>query len=397
MTEPVLVVHGVANRNPDAFAAQVSELGHKIGPRWRLIPVFWGDLGGQDLNVEDTLPLVRAAVRAEALGIDPALVEAILGGVAAAEAGAATRAAADPASAIIDGVNQGARGAAGVPIRAADEVDAFRQAVRAELPNTRYLCRIRDRAVLEAVGRALSVAGSGAAASPAIARGAGVPTGPYGDAAGSADIRSLRERIANASKVALQSLDELVGTVIGESLGQANESLREYAAVPFIKFVGDIFAYQRNQRDIHHRLWEAIGQSAASYGTKEKPINVIAHSLGGVVSFDAALDPARPLWIKAFLTFGSQAPFFHVVDPRRPLAAYARGRPVTLPETIGSWTNLWEPLDFLAFTASRVFQLASGGSPQDIEVDHLASYGLYTHSAYWGTPQLVGAIRSAFG
>src|ERR1039458_9298629 len=130
MAEPVLVVHGVANRNRDAFEAQVSELGHKIGSRWQLIPVFWGDLGGQNVGVEDTLPLLRAAVRTEALGIDPALVEAILGGIAAAGTGAPTRAAADPESTILDGVNHAAAGAAGVPTRAPDEVDAIRQAVR---------------------------------------------------------------------------------------------------------------------------------------------------------------------------------------------------------------------------------------------------------------------------
>jgi hypothetical protein len=399
MTEPVLVVHGVANRSRKAFEAQVSELGRKIDAHWQLIPVFWGDLGGQNVDVADTLPLMRAAIRAEAIGIDPALVEAILGGVAAADARAATRATADPESAILDGVNHGARGAAGVPTRAPDEVDAIRQAIGDELPNTRYLRLIRDRAVLEAVGRALSAAGSGAAEGPpagaALVRAPGAPAGPYGVAAASADTRGLREHIGTVSKAVLKTLDELVGTVVGKSLAQANESLREYAAIPFINFFGDIVAYQRNQQAIHRRLWDAIGRSAAGYGTKQKPINLIAHSLGGVVSFDAALDTARPLWIKTFLTFGSQAPFFHVVDPRRPLAAYTRGHPVTLPETIGSWMNLWEPLDFLAFAASRVFRLASGGSPQDVEVDHLASYGLYTHSAYWGAPQLVSAIRTA--
>jgi hypothetical protein len=182
------------------------------------------------------------------------------------------------------------------------------------------------------------------------------------------------------------------------TLGHTNLNLRQVAAVPFINFFGDILAYQRNTAAIRERLWEAIEQSASGYGGREKPINVIAHSLGGVVSFDAALDQQKPLWIKVFLTFGSQASFFHVVDPRRPpLADYRHGAAVALPETIGNWTNLWEPLDFLAFAASPIFRLASGGTPQDIEVEHLASYGFYTHSVYWDTDQLVAAIRSSFG
>jgi hypothetical protein len=396
MSEPVLVIHGVANHNREKFEALVSELRRKTDPRLELIPIFWGDLGGRNVDVEDTLPLVRAAVRAEALSIDPALVEAILAGTAADVTRTVIRGAVDPESAILDGIDQVVGGATAMPTRAAETGDAIRQAVREELPNTRYLRLIRDRSVLEAIGRALGSAGSGAAASQSvetgIVRGPGAPAGPYGDVGVPEDTRSFRARVTNTSKAVLHALDELVGTVIGKGLGQVNETLREYAAIPFINFFGDIIAYQRNQKAIHQRLWEAIERSAPGYGTELKPINVIAHSLGGVVSFDAALDQIRPLWIKAFLTFGSQAPFFHIVDPRGSLAAYIRGHPVILPKTIGGWTNLWEPLDFLAFAASRVFRLYSGASPQDIEVDHLASYGLNTHSVYWGAPQLVSAI-----
>jgi hypothetical protein len=347
MTEPVLVVHGVNNHIPQGFITQVAELERKLESQWRLIPAFWGDLGGKATDVEETLPGMVAGVRGAEAGIDPLLVETMLGGSGAVAAPATIRGTADPQGAIFNGIDQ-ATAATGT--RGGEEIEAVRQAVREELPTTRYLRRIRNRAVLEAVGRALAAVSTGTVpegnlgpySGAAVAvRGAGTPASPYPATTRPVETRWVGERVADASETLLHRLDEVVGTVVGETLGQANLGLRQVASVPFINFFGDVFAYQRNGAAIRGRLWEAIEQSAPGYGSKEKPINVIAHSLGGVVSFDAALDQQKPLWIKAFLTFGSQASFFHVVDPRRPpLADYCRGAAVALPETIGSWTNL---------------------------------------------------------
>lgn len=153
-----------------------------------------------------------------------------------------------------------------------------------------------------------------------------------------------------------------------------------------IHFFGDIFVYQRHQLEIHQRIWNKIAQYAANYGTEQKPINVIAHSLGGVVAFDAALDKQQPLWIKRFITFGSQSSFFHIFDPRTGLAQYTHDLPVTLPPTIQQWTNLWDPMDLLAFAMSSVFLLHDGKPPLDIPIHNSTSRIIYskgwTHSLY---------------
>jgi hypothetical protein len=95
------------------------------------------------------------------------------------------------------------------------------------------------------------------------------------------------------------------------------------------------------------------------------------------------------------VTFGSQPSFFHVCDPRGgKLTPYA-GEPVSLPASLGAWTNLWEPLDLVAFIAARVFRLHDGSKPNDIEVPHLASSGLWTHSSYWTIDFVIQAIRKA--
>ena len=57
---PVLVVHGVANHDRDAFEQRVGEFNRRVNngatASWRFIPVFWGDLGAVEEGIEDTIP-----------------------------------------------------------------------------------------------------------------------------------------------------------------------------------------------------------------------------------------------------------------------------------------------------------------------------------------------------
>ncbi|MGW6788536.1 hypothetical protein [Streptomyces chartreusis] len=66
--------------------------------------------------------------------------------------------------------------------------------------------------------------------------------------------------------------------------------------------------------------------------------------------------------------------------------------PVHLPASLNRWTNLWEPLDVLAFAASNVFRLHDGTAPVDLPVHHQASTGMWTHSAYWDLPYVASVI-----
>ncbi len=127
--------------------------------------------------------------------------------------------------------------------------------------------------------------------------------------------------------------------------------------------------------------------------SKEHPIDVLAHSLGGVVAIDMAT-ATQLLWVRRLVTFGSQPSFFHACDPRGGVLEPYSGVPVKLPPSVGSWTNLWEPLDPLAFAAARVFELYNGSAPIDVEVPHLASSGIWTHSDYWELDYVVSSIRA---
>src|ERR1035441_4702144 len=85
MPVPVLVVHGVANRDENAFRAEVEDLQDRIGGDYQLIPVWWANLGGKTEYLSDTLPDMAATiVRAEGVPqIDETVVAELLRGAIA--------------------------------------------------------------------------------------------------------------------------------------------------------------------------------------------------------------------------------------------------------------------------------------------------------------------------
>lgn len=408
MTEPILIVHGVNNHDCAPFSKQVDKLQRLLGPGKRLIPVHWGDLGGQSTDLVDCLPAYSRGewhVRADdgsAPELDPLAVRSIVG-----PGGALDNA---QRAELVSGQVQFASLVRSVPGAQPEQV---RDAVAGELGTTRVLQYIDDRETLAIVGRAIDAvlrdlptdSNALAATSPAgeFSVGGGYAVRTDATVAGEIDTRGLLDPIKRITGHVMHGIDDALGRVIGNQLGRWNQSIRAHLAVPISATLGDIMSYQRQPDRIQDTLRAAIAQHAPGYGSKEQPISVIAHSLGGVVAFDAAVKPvseAKRLWIKFFITFGSQAAFFHIVDPRLPeLVAYKREAPVKLPPSIAHWSNLWDPMDLLAFTAGTVFRLADGSTPVDISVQdsasELAAEKGWAHSVYWESDELASALHKA--
>jgi hypothetical protein len=262
---------------------------------------------------------------------------------------------------------------AGETITRAPAAEDIRREIANAWEETTWLKQIKDEEILAAVGRALGQATVDETVGSELVRG-----------------QSVRAFVRNT----LHQLDEVVGAVISNTAGRLNEYLRTRMGPGITEFLGDILVYQRHRKRIHQRVREVLRKQAPDLGDERKPVSVIGHSLGGVIAFDLAVAGEPRLWTNGLVTFGSQSPFFHIVDPRDDLAPFRPGQPVTLPPTIPRWTNLWEPLDILAFIAGKVFRLTSGKAPSDQEVPHRGSFGLWTHSAYWTVPELVDAIRT---
>jgi hypothetical protein len=389
MGEPVFVIHGVANHDRDTFAATVDRL-QRADPRWRLVPVFWGDLGANDQWLDLTLPRAATArddLRDKQVRQDDSLREtlgwALIG---------------DPQSgpSAMDGLRDGqvpisvgqlAATDAGVQRRFATIegdlrdggsalADEIVNAITVHWQRMRWLPLVTDPHLLREVGS--TVAGA------VIEQRTTADTELRGPDVGAFVARRLHD------------VDALVGAVVGTVAGRLNFFARSAAAPGLARFFGDVLVYQRHREEIHQRVRETIRTHGADLGTMHRPVPVLAHSLGGVIVLDLTVSEDA-LWVSHLVTFGSQFSFFHAIDPRGGLLApLSAGVPAALPESLGRWTNLWESMDLLAFLAGRVFKLHNGSPPLDIEVPHLATSGLWTHSAYWHLPCLTGAMARAF-
>jgi hypothetical protein len=175
------------------------------------------------------------------------------------------------------------------------------------------------------------------------------------------------EAAARISEQARQMRDDMKGRVRGYVNGKFQD-MRGALTAALLPFLADVIVYQsQTQRAvIHQRFREVIDKELGSdYGTAAKPLTVIAHSLGGVITFDMATAETSPLHLETFITLGSQPAFFHMLDPRSGCVPAYRGEPVTLPATFRRWTNIWDELDVLAFGVSEIFRLHDGGLPVD--------------------------------
>ncbi|MFI9809940.1 hypothetical protein ACIHEJ_37505 [Streptomyces sp. NPDC052301] len=390
MKDPVFVIHGVANRDRDGFSSAVAALAAASGVE--MVPVHWGDLGAQDEFIDAALPAYRSGTHTlrDSEAAEPVMAEPV---VAAAfpeitdeswqlsQVDAAVR---KRLAAGHDGDDEGMRGSG------RDQLDADRvlEYVRDVWGDTEWLRRTGDTQLLLETGRSLAHALLD-------------ETDPDGDDAydglrggGTGRETRLRELVRRR----LQDLDRVAGAAIQAVGARLNHALRDRFGAGTTRFLGDVLVYQRHQQTIHARVREVIDTVHPDLGrSPARPVRIVAHSLGGVIAVDMAT-AAAPLWTESLVTFGSQAAFFHVCDPRGgQLQPFEGCTPVQLPDSLNRWTNLWEPLDVLAFAASKVFRLHDGTPPVDVPVDHQASTGIWTHSAYWALPSVASAISDVMG
>jgi hypothetical protein len=401
MIDPVFVIHGVGNRDRSGFEGRVARLQRATGGRWEMKSVYWGDLGADDRWVGLTIPGIGEPDGIEAPGpselrdgseLQSADLAATLLSSSAPAPQAEVRDATEGnqsdvvAAAAVRRLGAGSSG--DDEIRDQGDADpertaAVRDAIAEHWASTTWLRQVADPLLLDEIGVAITAP----LADPSVTVTSG----------GEEEIRDEELRgIAEFVKRRIDDLDRVVGATVGAAAGRLNSYLRTEQGPGVTRFFGDVLIYQRHRKEIHDRVRATIYQVDPALGRgPERPVRVIGHSLGGVIAVDIATADV-PLWTRCLVTFGSQSPFFHVCDPRGgQLRPYADGTLVQLPPSLGAWTNLWEPLDVLAFIAAKVFRLHDGTAPLDVPIGHLASSGLWTHSAYWDLPQVATAIQQA--
>jgi len=391
MPESILVVHGVANHDTDAFKAMVAALQERAGPAYRLVAVFWGDLAGNADHLRTTLPvLFPSDQETRGVSTDDEFIELLLARRDKLM-GAETVRGNDAAEAIYRAML--ASGGAAGPLSPTRRSDPWHDALLAQVPHTRYLKHLSDPDLLQAVGELLAD----------FTRG----ERPADPGVGTLyETRGWIDESKDALMQCIAGVDRFVGKISTNIAGSANQWMRGMLAEPFALTLGDVVAYHQNRKAIHERLFEVIDREAPGEGTADQPITVLAHSLGGLLILDAALGSEvtaadgqpRRLHLRHWITCGSQPAFFHVLAPRVGIKPYSENEPAVLPDTIGRWTNLWHPMDPLAFTAAPVFRLQGNVAPSDMRIDSPASELLrnkfWFHSIYWTSPQLLESLKS---
>jgi hypothetical protein len=400
MSEPVLVVHGVANHDADRFRRSIEALQARFGNRHRLIDVFWGDLGGIAKGLKDALPALfpKATDVMRAGDEETQFYQLLLAERRSLMSEDITRAG---DGAVAGAIYQAATGRR--TDRGAEQTRAgndLHEALAEAIPDTRYLRHLHNEPLQQVVGEL--IADFVRSNNPDDAFGGSDAFGR--DSTGAISTRGWAEDTKEAVKRLVAKLDALIGMAVSNVAGSANQWLRGALAQPISLTLGDVVAYHQRRGEIHQRIFETLDREAGGWGSLEQPITVIAHSLGGLACFDAALGSdvfqdgsRRKLHIKRFVTIGSQPAFFHVLAPREGIDTYAPGKPVEVPSSIGEWINLWHPMDVLAFVTAPVFRLTGGRAPKDVCIDTPMSEIMHDtwwmHSAYWQSESLIEAMQ----
>jgi hypothetical protein len=328
----VLVIHGAAVRDREAFEADVARLAVAVGSDRPFIPVFWGDLARPAEAIDEVLPYLGWLQSDEAAAVDEAEIETML-------------------ETTLD--------------ESLDDVE--REKAREDGPDEDEPDEDDDSLLSRLRGSRLRLT-------------------PEGE--------NLFERIGanwrKQSEVARRRV-----------LGRVYRAVRDQYLSMAAHFAGDIILYQRRQVAIQARVWETLIREAPGFGIAGAPVSVITHSLGGSVAFDIAVDGHPRLHVDQLITCACTAPYFHVIGcSPLSLPHHVPGEAVTLPASIGAWTNFYLPLDPWGYLTAPVFRLADGSAPVDIEVhtgdreDRIMRHGA---AHYWNHPLVIGAIRERLG
>lgn len=387
MNYPMFVIHGVANRDPDDFEKTVSKLQERVGDRWELFPVFWGDLGGETEGLFDTLFDVSSDIYSSGITDDWLTLTKDIDSTVRSD------------NHQIEIILEGASIELGdsSEVRSSSDIRIISTVIREEMPKTHTLKHIQQSELLLEIGHIL---GSLLKQSPESEPDLYSTRYDASEDLFSpeTETRASFDKGAGRVRALFRYLDRFTGKLLDKTFGQVNQNIRRLVSSQFVHFFGDVFAYQGGKEKFHKRLRDCIERHAPGWGYKDKPVSILAHSLGGVLSFDAAVIGHPPIWIDNFITVGSQSSFFHIVDSRAGIDRYNTQQPVELPERIKRWFNLWEPLDFLAFSAEHIFRFSGDLTPRDIPVLSPASRILTdfgnTHGVYWESEELLEILKN---
>lgn len=181
---------------------------------------------------------------------------------------------------------------------------------------------------------------------------------------------------------------------ISDVVGGVMKGLASWAALPFLKrkrtvltdaafpAAADILLYQARGAELRDFIARRIGQVDA-------PVYVMAHSLGGIATFELLAGAEAPE-VAGLITVGSQAPLLYELDALATLR-HDRKAPTAdrLRKGFPRWLNVYDLNDMLSYLGAGVF-------PQRVADVEVASRQPFpqSHSAYWNSERLWTEVRT---
>ena len=233
MAEPVLVVHGVANRDEAQFEAQVRDLNRRVGVNFDFIPVFWGNLGASVNGIADTLPTITDVV--------PGLLDDLL---RERSGSGALRATSIDAKMIVIGAAQNALAPtpAGVQSLGQAQSAEVALAIRQAWDSTKFLKTINDEATLRRIGKAV---------------GDAAVTYSHGQSALRYQVTGVFPNLEEFAKSVIGAIDDALAAAFG-NVAVFIQYLREQLDPGVARFLGDVFVYQAHRDRILQRITDAL-------------------------------------------------------------------------------------------------------------------------------------------
>ena len=184
----------------------------------------------------------------------------------------------------------------------------------------------------------------------------------------------LNQVVKNAAGKAIDTAGDFASTkLLASTRGPLNETLG--------RFFGDIFIYLNSRGDkgkpgpIPTLILKAYDDARAA--APNEPFVIVAHSLGGVISFDL-LSHFRPdLDVDLFVSIGSQVAHFE--EMKLYLASDRKIPPgkAHTPENIKRWINIFDEVDVFSYSVDRVFDRVNVDAQYDTHTHTIKAHGAY--------------------
>ena len=172
----------------------------------------------------------------------------------------------------------------------------------------------------------------------------------------------------------------------------------------FINFFADAIAYQRKfvahddmYRQIHNRIHQSLARLRSNLGNQDKPLIVIAHSLGSVIMSNYIWDEQtnqglgtnpfeRMETLASIVTFGSNIPLFTLALDDIECITFP---PPTLPaklKTRAKWLNFFDGDDVLGYPLKPLSTSYRQTVTADLQINAgglFTSWNPISHTEYW--------------